>query len=86
MDGRSRLVWSMLNDSESDHDLRGCRLSFANRYEANLSNTDLHGADLTETDLSNASLHGADLSKARLQGANLTGADLTEVDLDVAIQ
>ncbi len=51
--------------------------------QANLSRTDLQGADLVvanlqEAHLGSANLQGADLDHAVLQGANLTGADLTK--------
>ena len=43
---------------------------------ADLSEADLHGADLRGANLSEANLYGADLSKADLHGAYLRGANL----------
>jgi uncharacterized protein YjbI with pentapeptide repeats len=40
-------------------------------HEANLSGTDLHGADLVAADLSRANLSGADLHGAYLGSSNL---------------
>ncbi|MBI2951239.1 pentapeptide repeat-containing protein, partial [bacterium] len=48
----------------------------ASLRKADLSRTDLQGAQLCEADLS-----GADLSKADLQDARLRGADLSEASL-----
>jgi len=69
-----------------------------NGYEikpkANLSGTDLFGADLSRANLfwadlsganlSGTDLFGADLSRADLTGANLTGANLSGADLSGA--
>jgi len=62
--------------------------------KANLSYTDLRGADLSYTDLMGANLRGADLSYtdlryanlryANLEGANLEGANLSYTDLGYA--
>jgi len=49
--------------------------------EAMLSYTDLAGADLSQTDLYGAQLKGADLSEANLQGSNLGEARLVKASL-----
>ena len=59
-------------------DLSDTNLKGADLSEANLSNANLKGADLSEANLSNANLKGADLSKANLRGANLNSANLNE--------
>jgi len=51
---------------------------------ADISNTDLSGANLSNTDLSGANLRKADLRKADLSGANLRKADLSNTDLSGA--
>ena len=48
---------------------------------ADLSDTDLSGADLIRADLSDADLSGADLRRADLRRADLSGADLSSADL-----
>jgi hypothetical protein len=45
----------------------------ANLSEANLHGADLYGANLREANLYGADLYGADLSEANLHGANLIG-------------
>jgi len=49
--------------------------------KANLSETDLRGANLSETDLSEANLSGANLSEANLSETDLRGADLRGANL-----
>ena len=51
-------------------DLRGADLSETNLYGANLSGADLRGADLSETNLYGADLRGANLSGADLEGTS----------------
>ena len=48
---------------------------------ANLSGTNLVGANLRRADLTGANLADADLRCANLSGANLFGADLTDANL-----
>ena len=48
---------------------------------AKLSGADLTGADLGQADLTGADLTGADLSGAKLSGADLSGAKLSGADL-----
>ena len=52
--------------------------------DANLSDANLRGADLSYADLSGADLRGANLSYANLSGANLRGADLSYAELNNA--
>ncbi len=58
-------------------DMRGCDLTKANLYKADLTGADLPGANLEDAYLRGANLTGADLSEANLEDANLRGADLT---------
>jgi hypothetical protein len=51
---------------------------------ANLSRTDLSGADLSGANLSGTDLSGADMSGAYLSWANLSGTDLSLADLSRA--
>ena len=51
-------------------------LSYSNLYGANLSYSNLYGANLSDADL-----YGADLSYSNLYGANLSDADLSGADL-----
>lgn len=53
----------------------------ANLSESNLSGADLHRANLILADLCGANLHRANLSGANLRGADLSEADLSEADL-----
>jgi uncharacterized protein YjbI with pentapeptide repeats len=52
--------------------------------EANLHHAQLSGANLSGADLSSAQLSGADLSEADLSGADLRWANLSETDLSKA--
>lgn len=52
--------------------------------EADLSNTNLTGANLSEANLREANLMGASLSEANLREANLWGVNLAESDLSSA--
>jgi uncharacterized protein YjbI with pentapeptide repeats len=67
---------ALLEAVESDADL-----SDADLRGANLSGADLRDADLSGANLSGANLRGADLSGADLNGANLRGADLNGANL-----
>jgi hypothetical protein len=53
----------------------------ANLYRANLHWANLYGVDLREADLYGVNLRGANLRGANLRGANLRGANLREADL-----
>jgi hypothetical protein len=53
----------------------------ANLSDANLSGADLRGANLRRADLSGADLRGAYLSDANLSGAYLSGAYLSDANL-----
>ena len=59
-------------------------LSWSDLRFANLSDVDLHGADLTRADLTGANLRFADLSEACLHGADLSSANLYGADLNYA--
>jgi uncharacterized protein YjbI with pentapeptide repeats len=72
----NRLVWAMNREQRPD-------------VKPDLTDADLHGADLTEFNLSfgdftGANLAGANLSAADLKGANFTGANLTGANLSFA--
>ena len=60
-------------------DLRQAELSFTNIQGANLGRADLQKADLSFTNLQNANLRNANLQKADLSGANLQGAILIDL-------
>jgi uncharacterized protein YjbI with pentapeptide repeats len=61
---------------KTDADLSDANLHGANLSRADLSDANLHGANLHRADLSDANLHGANLSDANLHGANLHRANL----------
>jgi hypothetical protein len=66
----------------SPHSYSGNNLEpFANLTNANLSYAELFNADLTNANLTNADLLFADLGNADLTNANLTGAFLFNADL-----
>ena len=53
-------------------------------YKAQMSNTNLNGADLREANLDGANLREANLDGANLSQANLDGANLSQANLDGA--
>ena len=65
-------------------DLSDTDLSGADLKCACFRNTDLSGADLTGADVSDTDLREANLSAAILLGADLTGADVSYADLSGA--
>jgi len=68
-------------DLRGEADLSGTDLNGANLEDANLFMADLSGANLIRSDLSGANLSGADLSMAILSGADLEDAKVTEEQL-----
>ena len=62
-------------------DLSESNLRGANLREADLYGANLNGADLRKADLSESNLRGANLRWANLYGATLSGANLREADL-----
>lgn len=79
LDGKWRLVWSIVNEGGANCDLSGADLRWAN-----LAGSDLRGANLGQANLAGADLSQADLSVANLNGADLNSADLREADLSRA--
>jgi uncharacterized protein YjbI with pentapeptide repeats len=83
--------WREINSHAVDWNMTGKVPASADLVLADLSHTDLAGANLSDlalssvnfsgADLSNANLWGADLSGAKLNAANLRRADLTEARL-----
>src|SRR5215469_2697646 len=61
-----------------------CRPRPASSTDANLSDADLTGADLSKVNLTNVNLSGADLTGADLSDVNLTDANLSGARLNVA--
>jgi uncharacterized protein YjbI with pentapeptide repeats len=79
--GNQFLVMPLLGNT----DLRGVDLGYPKREinltGANLTDTDLTGANLRYINLTGANLTGANLTKSDLRIANLTGANLSNTDL-----
>jgi len=69
----------------SEADLSEADLRGANLSEANLSEADLRGANLSGANLSEADLSEAHLSEADLSEADLSGANLSEAGLREAL-
>ena len=84
LDGKWRLVWSILNERKANRNLHKADLSGANLVVANLWNADLREADLSGANLGGANLRGANLGGADLVGAELWNADLREANLSGA--
>lgn len=81
-------VKKQISPQELRNILSAHRLWLESRMEkgepANVSETDLSGANLKRAELGLANLSGAKLSEADLSGAILVGADLTRADLSGA--
>jgi len=69
---------------DGKRDFSNADLSDANLLGANLSEANLRCADLLDANLSEANLRCADLSDANLSEANLRSADLSNADLSEA--
>ena len=74
-------VWNAWRANERSTNLD---LSRADLTEEDLHEANLGGANLSEADLSEAKLHQANLSEAYLSHADLSGADLSGADLSRA--
>ena len=78
--GRTIFELEKENNTIKDTLIAGFR-SDANLSDADLRGANLSGADLHYANLRGATLSGADLCDANLRGATLSGADLSDADL-----
>ena len=81
---KKHTLWVENESGGERANLSGTDLRGANLYAANLSGTDLRGANLYAADLYAADLRGANLYATDLRGANLYAANLRGTDLSGA--
>lgn len=78
IEAKWRLVWEIVNNGASQHNLSWADLRWADLRDVNLRGADLRGADLSVANLRGADLRGADLNRANLWWTDLKDSQIDE--------